>query len=189
MRRELRTRRLCVVPAQRRRAADRAARHALRLLGAMRARRVAVYLACGSELATAPLITGMVARGLRIAIPCIDGPGSMHFEWLRPCAALRRNRHGIAEPAGRGRRVRRAEFDAVILPLLGFDRHGTRLGAGGGYYDRWLARPRIAQRPRYLGYAYALQQLEQLPREAWDIRLDAVITENGITWGVTWPTG
>ncbi|MGH8446644.1 MAG: 5-formyltetrahydrofolate cyclo-ligase, partial [Solimonas sp.] len=75
-------------------------------------------------------------------------------------------------------------LDAILLPLLGFDAHGNRLGTGGGYYDRWLARPRVAQRPRYLGYAYALQQIERVPREPWDVRLDAVITENKVIWAL-----
>ena len=70
-------------------------------------------------------------------------------------------------------------------PLVGFDRHGARLGSGGGYYDRWLSRPRIAHKPRYLGYAYALQQVERLPRDDWDVPLDAVITERGITWALS----
>lgn len=189
LRRELRTRRLRVSATQRRHAATQAATHTLRLLHEARARRVAIYLACGSEISTAPLLELLTAHKLRVAVPRITADGAMHFEWLAENAPLRRNRHGIHEPAMRGKRARRADFDAIIIPLLGFDAHGNRLGAGGGYYDRWLARPRIAQRPRYLGYAYALQQVQQLPHDAWDIRLDAVITERGITWGVAWPIG
>ncbi|MFT4047076.1 MAG: 5-formyltetrahydrofolate cyclo-ligase [Solimonas sp.] len=188
MRRELRARRLShsrsLSVAQKSRAAARAARHALRELRASRARRVAVYLAYGSELPTQALIDRLHARGLRVAIPRITGPGRMHFEWLSPTMPLRRNRYGIAEPARRGTRAWRGEFDAVVLPLLGFDAHGNRLGTGGGYYDRWLARPRVARRPRHLGYAYAIQQVEQIPREPWDVRLDVVITEKGVLWPI-----
>nr|WP_240954104.1 5-formyltetrahydrofolate cyclo-ligase [Solimonas marina] len=185
MRREIRARRLRVSAAQRRRAAIAAAQYALQLITQRRARRVALYLAYGSELPTAPLIQRLQQHGLRIAVPRITAPGVMHFEWLRAGAPMRRNRLGIEEPATRGSRAHRAELDVVILPLVGFDLRGNRLGNGGGFYDRWLARPRIAQRPRYLGYAYALQQAEHLPREPWDIRLDAIITEQGTRW----PTG
>ncbi|HET8882798.1 MAG TPA: 5-formyltetrahydrofolate cyclo-ligase [Solimonas sp.] len=185
LRRELRTRRLRLSAPQRRQAAQRAARHALRVLRTIRAQRIAVYLDCGSELATAPLIAMLVARGAQLAIPRVTSPGLMHFEWWTHGAALRRNRHGIAEPVVRGRRARRTELDAIVLPLVGFDRHGARLGSGGGYYDRWLSRPRIAHKPRYLGYAYALQQVERLPRDDWDVPLDAVITERGITWALS----
>lgn len=189
LRRELRTRRLRFSASQRRHAAIRAARHTVRLLRELRVRRVAIHLACGSELSTSPLLALLIARRWRVAVPRIVGDGLMQFEWLADSAPLRRNRHGIQEPLMRGKRARRAEFDAIIIPLVGFDAHGNRLGAGGGYYDRWLARPRVAQRPRYLGYAYAIQQVEQLPHDAWDVRLDAVITERGIIWGVAWPIG
>lgn len=183
LRRELRARRLRV--SGDRRAARQAARHALTLLRALRVRRIGVYLDYGSELPTGALIDALRRAGVRVAVPRILGPGTMRFEWLRHDAALRRNRYGIAEPARHGTRARRAELDAIILPLLGFDARGTRLGTGGGYYDRWLARPRSAQRPRYLGYAYAIQQVDLLPREPWDVPLDAVITEQGVQW----PTG
>ena len=185
LRRELRARRLSVSGAARKRAAARAAWHALRILGRYRARCVAVYLACGSELPTLPLIERLHARHIRLAVPRITGPGCMHFEWLDASTPLRRNRHGILEPARRGVRAWRRQFDAIVLPLVGFDARGHRLGAGGGYYDRWLARPRTMRRPRYLGYAYALQQVAQVPCEPWDVRLDAIITEKGLLW----PTG
>nr|WP_084197259.1 5-formyltetrahydrofolate cyclo-ligase [Solimonas soli] len=185
MRRELRARRLCVSGARKARASAQAAQQALRLLLALRARRVAVYLEYGSELPTRALLALLQAHALRVAVPRITGPGAMHFEWLRAGTPLRRNRYGIAEPARRGARAWRREFDAIVLPLLGFDMHGNRLGTGGGYYDRWLARPRSTPRPRYLGYAYAIQQVEQIPREPWDVKLDAVITEKGTLW----PTG
>lgn len=180
LRRELRARRLAVSAAARRRAAGAAARQALRLLRALRVRRVAVYLACGSELPTRPLIAALQRRRIRVAVPRMLGAGRMRFEWLREGARLRRNAQGIEEPALRGARARRGELDAILLPLLGFDTHGHRLGAGGGYYDRWLAKPRCGPRPRYLGYAYARQALPQIPCEPWDVQLDAVITENGV---------
>lgn len=184
LRRELRARRLLVSGPCSRRASRQAARHALALLRALRARRVCVYLDYGSELPTGALIAALRRAGVHVAVPRILGPGTMRFEWLRHDAALRRNRYGIAEPARHGARVRRAELDAIILPLLGFDARGARLGTGGGYYDRWLARPRIGRRPCYLGYAYAIQQVDRLPRDPWDVPLDAVITEQGVKWPI-----
>ena len=69
----------------------------------------------------------------------------------------------------------RAEPDVIIMPLLGFDRHGTRLGYGGGYYDRTLAA--LTKRPRLIGFAFAPQELDAIPREAHDVPLDAIVTE------------
>ena len=68
----------------------------------------------------------------------------------------------------------------VLLPLLGFDAAGRRLGNGGGYYDRALAGVRPGGRPLLLGYAYAAQELTEVPAEPWDVRLDAVVTERGL---------
>jgi 5-formyltetrahydrofolate cyclo-ligase len=72
----------------------------------------------------------------------------------------------------------RAEPDVVVMPLLGFDRRGTRLGYGGGYYDRTLAQ--MKKQPRLIGYAFAAQELPEIPREPHDRPLDAMVTEIGI---------
>ena len=69
------------------------------------------------------------------------------------------------------------EPDVVIMPLLGFDARGTRLGYGGGYYDRTLER--LHKKPRLVGLAFAAQQLDSIPREPHDVPLDAIITEQG----------
>ena len=67
----------------------------------------------------------------------------------------------------------------VLLPLLGFDHQGFRLGQGGGYYDRALASLRF-RRPLLVGLAYDCQRVEVVPREAWDQPLDAVVTPTRI---------
>ena len=68
-----------------------------------------------------------------------------------------------------------AQPDIVLIPLLGFDRAGTRLGYGGGYYDRTLAS--LPKKPKLVGLAFAAQELPLIPREAHDFPLDVVITE------------
>jgi 5-formyltetrahydrofolate cyclo-ligase len=71
----------------------------------------------------------------------------------------------------------------VFLPLVGFDRHGLRLGTGGGYYDRAFAfrRWRSAwHAPRLVGLAYAFQQVERITPASHDVLLDAVVTDEGI---------
>jgi 5-formyltetrahydrofolate cyclo-ligase len=66
----------------------------------------------------------------------------------------------------------------VIMPLLGFDAAGTRLGYGGGHYDRTLAT--LEPAPRLVGVAFAAQELAHIPRAPHDRPLDAVVTENGV---------
>ena len=70
------------------------------------------------------------------------------------------------------------EPDVILMPLLGFDSRGTRLGYGGGYYDRTLEK--LRKKPRLIGLAFAAQELEIVPREAHDVPLDMVITEQGV---------
>jgi 5-formyltetrahydrofolate cyclo-ligase len=81
-------------------------------------------------------------------------------------------------PPGTARALRR--LDLILLPLLGYDAQGQRLGQGGGYYDRTLARLGKARRPLRIGLAYACQQLATLPVEDHDRPLHAVLTERGL---------
>lgn len=69
------------------------------------------------------------------------------------------------------------EPDVILMPLLGFDAEGTRLGYGGGYYDRTLER--LTKTPRLVGLAFAAQELDAIPRDAHDVPLDTIITEAG----------
>ena len=93
------------------------------------------------------------------------------------------NRFGIAEPPASNPHIQPEDIDAVLAPLVAFDDQGHRLGMGGGYYDRFL--PRLNAGTPLIGVAFACQQYEQpLPREAWDVPLHAVVTENGV---LEWP--
>lgn len=69
------------------------------------------------------------------------------------------------------------EPDVIIMPLLGFDSRGTRLGYGGGYYDRTLER--LKKRPRLVGIAFAAQEFDSIPHEPHDMPLDVIVTEQG----------
>ena len=71
------------------------------------------------------------------------------------------------------------EPDIVVMPLLGFDKHGTRLGYGGGYYDRTLARLRAMKPVTAIGLAYTGQEMDEVPRGPHDQRLDWVLTDSG----------
>ncbi|MGH8540716.1 MAG: 5-formyltetrahydrofolate cyclo-ligase, partial [Stenotrophobium sp.] len=171
MRRELRRRRADIPPATARSAALSAAIHLLRNRWLRQARHVAIYHGYGNELCTTPLLEMLLDSGRHVYVPRVVGEGRMRFYELRRGTALRRNRYGIAEPASHARRRGPRRMDLIVLPLLGFDAQGRRLGSGGGYYDRALAFPRAFRRPRFIGYAYAAQEVDDIPIEAWDIRL------------------
>ncbi|MFN3991557.1 MAG: 5-formyltetrahydrofolate cyclo-ligase [Tabrizicola flagellatus] len=73
------------------------------------------------------------------------------------------------------------EPDVLIVPLLAWDRRGFRLGYGGGFYDRTLAGLRARGPVLAVGFAFAAQEVEAVPTDEFDQRLDAVVTERGVT--------
>ena len=132
----------------------------------------------GSELDTGPLRRLLAWAGVQLHAPRIGRDGRLHFVALHP-TRLRRHAHGMAQPVP-GRRVPLRKLDLILLPLLGYDGHGQRLGQGGGYYDRTLAGLRDARRPLRVGLAYACQRVPRLPVEPHDHPLHAVLTERGL---------
>lgn len=68
-------------------------------------------------------------------------------------------------------------YDLVVIPVLGFDRRGFRLGYGGGYYDKFLASNKYK---KAIGLAYSLSEIEEIPNEPHDIKMNEIITENEV---------
>lgn len=144
------------------------------------ASRVAVFLSYGAELDTTPLIRVLHRHGTDVYVPALrPGDPRMRFTRLRPYTPLRRNHRGLRQPQTPRPLCTVEQLDLILVPLLAFDANGGRLGQGGGYYDRCFVR-RSAGHPRLIGLAYAGQHVEQVPVEAWDIRLDGILTERGL---------
>ena len=148
------------------------------------AARVAAFVAADAELDPGPFIALARSRGRTVYLPVIaPGPGR-GLAFVRTAAGdpLVPNRYGIPEPVG-GARVDPRFLDLVLLPLVGFDGAGHRLGMGAGYYDRTLAfRPgrRHWRGPRLIGVAYDCQEVDAIDDRAWDVPLDGVVTESGV---------
>ena len=103
----------------------------------------------------------------------------MRFGRFSRNTRMTRNCYGIAEPRD-ARPLRARQLDLLLMPLVGFDHQGYRLGMGGGYYDATLAfmrHRRLWRKPRLVGVAYECQGVENLPHDPWDMPLDAVLTE------------
>ena len=183
LRAALNARRRQVTPAARAHASLLVARNADRALHIQGHWRIAVYAALPWELDAAPLISLAQSRGCRIYLPRIDRRrASRGMRFVAMQGAWRHNRLGIAEPAGSAT-IGARWLDVVFLPLVGFDRHGVRLGTGGGFYDRTFAFRQLRrawQMPRLVGLAYAFQQLEDITAAAHDVLMDAVVTETGV---------
>ena len=136
-------------------------------------------MATSAEVDLGPWLKSHLAAGEGAALPRIEQGGVMHFHHYTASTTLLPNRFAIAEPAPTSTPVDATDLDVVLVPLVAFDESGTRLGMGGGYYDRYLS----GLRPdaKTLGVAFACQQsAEPLPREPWDVPLHAVVTENGV---------
>ncbi|MDG4553042.1 MAG: 5-formyltetrahydrofolate cyclo-ligase [Candidatus Competibacter sp.] len=183
LRRQFRALRRGLSPATRQRAARVVAGRLESWLPA-RAVRIAGYWACDGELEPWPVLERAWAEGRQVFLPVLADapPCSLQFAPYRPGAPLRRNRFNIPEPkVAPTECVQPADLDLVLAPLVAFDATGTRLGMGGGFYDRSFAFPRganeLGRRPYLLGLGYEFQAVAELVRQPWDVPLDAVATE------------
>ncbi|MDX1711829.1 MAG: 5-formyltetrahydrofolate cyclo-ligase [Rhodovibrionaceae bacterium] len=136
---------------------------------------VSGYWPMGDELDIRPLLTALAERGHEIGLPVVVQAGApLVFRRWRPGDEL--------IPAGFGTQVPQPEQPEItprvlFVPLLAFDRRGFRLGYGGGFYDRTLARLSADGGATAVGVAYAGQEMEAIPRDDYDWPLDWIVTE------------
>lgn len=184
LRRELRRRRASLSQSERAAAHRQVARHLARLGRLRPGLRVGIYLPIGSEFDTTPLLELLRRRRCVAYLPRITTARAQRMTFARVTPNLRRNRHGILEPKGHTHTPAQ-DLDLILLPLVGFDAHGHRLGSGAGYYDRALCfrrRRSYWRGPILIGIAYECQRVAALAARPTDIPLDAVITERGIAF-------
>jgi 5-formyltetrahydrofolate cyclo-ligase len=127
----------------------------------------------GDEIDIRPLLTSLAERGHPIGLPVTGKRGEpLVFRLWRPGAAMLPGRFGTSHPEGP-----EVKPDILLMPLLGFDRHGNRLGYGGGFYDRSVAALPGAMR---IGCAFAAQEMDLVPTGPFDQKLHAIATEQGL---------
>jgi 5-formyltetrahydrofolate cyclo-ligase len=136
---------------------------------------VAAYWPIRDEIDCRPVLTRLVDSGQPVCLPVVTGDGEpLELRLWAEGEPLYPSGFGTLAPAEGAPIV---EPGVILIPLLGFDDQGTRLGYGGGYYDRTLTM--LSRTPRLIGFAFASQQIERIPREPHDVPLDAVVTELG----------
>lgn len=144
-----------------------------------RAQKIGVYLQAFGEIHTGKIMEYCFAHGKAVYLPMICNM-NQRLVWVQISKDQYRNKRfshhplGMKEPMdARGMHV--SNLDLLLMPLLACDIHGTRIGMGGGYYDKTLAS--AYRKPFRLGLAHSFQLIRQpLAREPWDQPLDALLT-------------
>ena len=155
-----------------------------RYIGFSHKHKIAGYLAGRGEISLNPWMTRSVNR--EIYLPMLYEPiePRLRFARLDQSTRWKSNRFHIIEPDTPWKNTLHArQLDIVLLPLVAFDAQGNRMGMGGGFYDRTLAFRRSREhwiKPQLIGVAHSCQQHPGLPRQPWDVPLDAIITERDI---------
>ncbi len=135
---------------------------------------VAGYAAAGHELPTVPLLDELLRRGHRLLLPVVQPGGALAWREYAGAQHLTIGRYGLPEPDQSCPAGEISEAALVLVPALGFDENGTRLGRGAGYYDRLLAR--LPAATLTVGLAADAAVLAEIPAEPHDVPVDVVVT-------------
>ncbi|WP_342068595.1 5-formyltetrahydrofolate cyclo-ligase [Yoonia algicola] len=137
---------------------------------------LAGYMAMRTEIDPTPAMAEAAAHG-PVGVPVIIGAGQpLKFRVWEPECAMIKGEFGAMIPEAGDWMIPQI----LIVPLVGFDRRGGRLGYGGGFYDRTLEKLRAVQPTMAIGFAYGAQEDDDLPLEATDQPLDLIVTETGV---------
>jgi len=143
-------------------------------------RQFGCYLASQEEFDTGPIINAVWQAKKNCYLPVIaDGPEkNLQFLQYQSHDILYPNRYHILEPRATPMILVR-QLDVVLVPLVGFDREGNRLGMGSGFYDRTFSflRDNKTASPCLIGVAYQVQQVENILPDEWDVPLMGILTE------------
>lgn len=166
-------------PAERGAAGRAAAARLAELLRELPPGPVAIFHALPEEIDTAPAVARVAASGRSVVLPRQAGRiRPLDFHAFRPGDPLMPGPFGVFEPIAAAPRLEPA---VLVVPLLAFDRRGGRLGYGAGFYDRTIAALRGRGRaPPAIGFAFAFQEVDEVPLAPTDARLDAIVTEREV---------
>lgn len=140
-----------------------------------KAKHIFCYASYNSEVDTFALMHRILQDGKKLYLPrCIPETREMDICNVKDLSELKTGSYGIKEPQGTA--VSPDILDIAIVPMVAFDREKTRLGYGGGYYDRFLQKTDIFK----VGIAFSKQETEKLSKEATDIPMDIIVTEKEV---------
>jgi 5-formyltetrahydrofolate cyclo-ligase len=181
LRRSVLARRDALSPAQRAQLSARITDHLLALPSFSAAQGVLAYLSFGGEFDTGVFVGAVLTQRKRLILPRVDRANRrlQLFEVADVEAQTAAGTWGIREPVPeRSLPASKKNISFVLVPGVAFTPRGDRLGYGGGFYDRLLAE--WPGRPPVVAAAFAVQIVETLPMGPDDVRIDAVVTEDGL---------
>jgi len=178
LRKEALCRRRALTAEQRREYSEIICRRILELTELEGLNTVFSYLAAWDEADMSLLHGELGKRGVRLAYPvCLEG-GLMEAYIPQGEGALESGAFGIKSPVvSRSVPVSPEEIDMIVVPCVGFDGGKNRLGHGGGYYDRYLAR---CPRAKSVCVAFEAQRFDAVPRDGFDVKPDIIATEKEV---------
>jgi 5-formyltetrahydrofolate cyclo-ligase len=188
LRKKIRAARKALPEQERKLAARRVARVIANGFHLYPGQRVAIYSPLPDELDTAPLLELLRRHRCKVYLPRLVDLRARRMRFFPVSPSMRPNHLGILEPEGAAS-LHGRWLNLVLVPLVGFDLTGMRLGMGAGYYDRAFAFRRSRQTwrgPKLIGIAYAFQRIDRIEAAAHDVRLDAIATDEGV---LQCPTG
>ncbi len=143
------------------------------------ARTVMCYVSMRAEVDTHSLVQTMLRDGKTVCVPQMTGRnGQMRAVIIHSWDDLNSvGSFGILEPSEDVRSIEPNEIDLIVVPGIAFTQSGQRLGMGGGYYDRFLANTQAVR----MGFAFSCQIKQSLPNDVWDMKMDYLVTQDGIT--------
>lgn len=171
----LREVRRAVLPAVRVQKSKKIAETFLKMEAVADAGSILFYVSTGEEVDTRELIKWFFRTNVRIFVPKVSGE-ELEIHQIHDSNDLRIGEYGILEPALDGDPIDPGEADVIVVPGIGFDKSGNRIGSGKGFYDRLLKKTRGSK----IGLAFSEQIVDELPVEEQDVPVNIVVTDSQI---------
>jgi 5-formyltetrahydrofolate cyclo-ligase len=176
---DLKKRRDSLSNAEKNWAAEKVFSRVTQMLAWQKAKTVCLYSSFQGELPTPVLIQEALRAGKKVALPRVAADNvSCTLHLIKDTGSLVVSNLGISEPSPQLPAIDPSAVDLFLVPGIGFDRAGHRLGHGAGFYDRLLAANH--NKAFRLGYAYDFQILPAIPSELHDVPVDAIATPSEI---------
>ena len=139
---------------------------------------IAFYSALKNEVD----LSNLIQKNKRFCLPVVQSDNVMTFHQYDKNTVLTKNKYGILEPQNK-EIIESKDINLCLVPLVGFNRKGDRLGMGGGYYDRYFENNKNQVKPVILaGIAYDFQEDDTIEAEPWDVALDILFTNKEVIY-------